>query len=224
MGERRWTEEQLSAINTRDRTLLVSAAAGSGKTATLTERIIRQLTDKEPVSVDSLLVVTFTNAAAAELRTKISKALSAAVAEDPANKRLEQQLYMLPAAKIKTIDSFCNDILRDNSDRVGVPSNYRIADTAECELLAISIIEGMIESVYNGLIPEIASPDDFERLADCLTDSKRTEELAEIFRVLHLKCETEERGVDSLLSLLEIYDFYQKAAEIVSDILRTIGK
>ena len=65
MGERRWTEEQLSAIETRDKTLLVSAAAGSGKTATLTERIIRQLTDEDPITVDSLLVVTFTNAAAA---------------------------------------------------------------------------------------------------------------------------------------------------------------
>ena len=189
MGERRWTAEQLSAIETRDKTLLVSAAAGSGKTATLTERIIRQLTDDDPISVDSLLVVTFTNAAAAELRAKISKALSLAVANDPENKRLEHQLYMLPSAKIRTIDSFCNDILKNNSDRVGVPSNYRIADSAECERLAISIIEGLIEAVYNGLLPEIASPEDFERLADCLTDSKRTEELAEVFRVVHLKCD-----------------------------------
>lgn len=206
MGERRWTAEQLSAIETRDKTLLVSAAAGSGKTATLTERIIRQLTDDDPISVDSLLVVTFTNAAAAELRAKISKALSLAVANDPENKRLEHQLYMLPSAKIRTIDSFCNDILKNNSDRVGVPSNYRIADSAECELLAISIIEGLIEAVYNGLLPEIASPEDFERLADCLTDSKRTEELAEVFRVVHLKCETEERGVDSLLDLIDNYN------------------
>ena len=77
MAERRWTDEQLSAIDTRDKTLLVSAAAGSGKTATLTERIIRSLTDeKNPIDIDSLLVVTFTNAAAGELRAKISKALT----------------------------------------------------------------------------------------------------------------------------------------------------
>ena len=163
MAQRRWTDEQLSAIETRDRTLLVSAAAGSGKTATLTERIIRSLTDeKNPVDIDSLLVVTFTNAAAAELRAKISKALAEAVEKNPADKQLERQLYMLPSARIRTIDSFCNEILRQNSDRAGISPNYRIADTAECELLATSIIEGLIEAVYNGELPEIASPEEFE--------------------------------------------------------------
>ncbi len=207
MGERRWTEEQLSAINTRDKTLLVSAAAGSGKTATLTERIIRQLTDSEnPIGIDSLLVVTFTNAAAAELRAKISRALAEAVEKSPENKTLRDQLYLLPSAKIRTIDSFCNDILKNNCDRVGVPPNYRIADTAEGELLAISILEGLIEAVYNGELPEVASPEEFEQLADCLTDSKRTEELCEVFRVVHAKCEDEEKGTDSLLELIKNYE------------------
>ena len=207
MGERRWTDEQLSAINTRDKTLLVSAAAGSGKTATLTERIIRQLTDADnPIGIDSLLVVTFTNAAAAELRTKISRALTEAVENDPENKSLRSQLYLLPSAKIRTIDSFCNDILKNNCDRVGVSPNYRIADTAECELLAASILEGLIEAVYNGELAEVASAEEFEQLADCLTDSKRTEELFEVFRVVHLRCENEERGVDSLLDLIKNYE------------------
>ena len=206
MAERRWTKEQLSAIETRDRTLLVSAAAGSGKTATLTERIIRSLTDeKNPVDIDSLLVVTFTNAAARELRAKISKALSDAVEKNPENKHLERQLYMLPSARIRTIDSFCNEILRSNSDRAGISPNYRIADTAECELLATSILEGLIEAVYNGELSEIASPEEFEKLADCLTDSKRTEELAGVFRYIHLRCESAEAGIDSLIPLIENY-------------------
>jgi ATP-dependent helicase/nuclease subunit A len=176
MAERRWTDEQLSAINTRDKTLLVSAAAGSGKTATLTERIIRSLTDPVfPMDIDSILVVTFTNAAASELRAKISKALTDAVEQNPEDKHLKRQLYLLPSAKIRTIDSFCNELLRANCDRVGLPPVYRIADTAECELLAISIIEGLIEAVYNGDLPEIASPEEFDRLCDCLTDTKRTE-------------------------------------------------
>ena len=215
MGERRWTEEQLSAIETRDKTLLVSAAAGSGKTATLTERIIRQLTDENPISVDSLLVVTYTTAAAGELRAKISRALTEAVEKNPENKTLAEQLYLLPSAKIRTIDSFCNDILKNNCDRVGVPPNYRIADTAECELLAISILEGLIEAVYNGDAPEIASAEDFEELADCLTDSKRAEELCEVFRVIHLKCEYEENGVDSLLDLIAKYEKPLPVAENV---------
>ena len=216
MAERRWTKEQLSAIETRDRTLLVSAAAGSGKTATLTERIIRSLTDeKNPVDIDSLLVVTFTNAAARELRAKIAKALTEAVEANPDDKRLERQLYMLPSARIRTIDSFCNEILRQNSDRAGISPNYRIADTAECELLATSILEGLIEAVYNGELPDIASPEEFEELADCLTDSKRTEDLAGVFRFIHLRCDSAEDGVDSLLPLVDNYSTFESVENSV---------
>ena len=202
----KWTDEQLSAINTRDKTLLVSAAAGSGKTATLTERIIRSLTDPDsPMDIDSVLVVTFTNAAAGELRAKISRALTKAVEANPDDKHLKRQLYLLPSAKIRTIDSFCNEILRANCDRVGVSPGYRIADTAECELLAISIIEGLIDAVYNGLMPQVASPSEFEELADCLTDSGRTEELAEVLRFIHLRCDSAEEGVLLLEKLRENY-------------------
>ena len=214
MAERRWTDEQLSAIETRDKTLLVSAAAGSGKTATLTERIIRSLLDEEnPMDIDAVLVVTFTNAAAGELRAKISKALSEAVERNPENKHLKRQLYLLPSAKIRTIDSFCNEILRANCDRVGLSPNYRIADTAECELLAISIIEGLIEAVYNGELPDIASPEEFELLADCLTDSGRTEELAEVFRYIHLRCDSAENGIDLLGELITKYSDVDEAVE-----------
>ena len=203
----RWTDEQLSAINTRDKTLLVSAAAGSGKTATLTERIIRSLTDPvSPMDIDSILVVTFTNAAASELRAKISRALTQAVEQNPEDKHLKRQLYLLPAAKIRTIDSFCNEILRANCDRVGLTPGYRIADTAECELMAISIIEGLIEAAYSGSLTEVATPAEFEELADCLTDSGRTEELAEVFRYIHLKCDSAEDGIHLLSTLIEKYN------------------
>jgi ATP-dependent helicase/nuclease subunit A len=195
----KWTNAQRKAIETKNRSLLISAAAGSGKTATLTERIIRSLTDESsPMDIDSVLVVTFTNAAAAELRAKISRALTKAVEENPEDKHLKRQLYLLPAAKIRTIDSFCNEILRANCDRVGLTPGYRIADTAECELLAISIIEGLIGAVYNGLAPEVATPTEFEELADCLTDSGRTEELAEVLRYIHLKCDSAEEGIHLL--------------------------
>ena len=206
-----WTEEQQSAIDNRDKTLLVSAAAGSGKTATLTERIICSLTEekkdeKKPLSVDSLLVVTFTTTAAAELRNKISDALTKDVETNPKNDHLKKQLHLLPSAKIRTIDSFCYDILRANCDRVGIPPNFRIADKAECELLAISIIEGLIEAVYNGEIPEIATPDQFEELADCLTDSGKIKDLSTIFRDVHQKLVNAEEGVDLLGRMIEEYN------------------
>ena len=207
MAETRWTDQQLSAINTRDKTLLVSAAAGSGKTATLTERIIRSLTDPvNPMNIDSILVVTFTKAAAGELRAKISRALNKAVEENPDNAHLKRQLYLLPSAKIRTIDSFCNEILRANCDRVGLNPGFRIADGAECELMAISIIEGLIESVYSGDEPDIASPSEFEELCDCLTDSGRTEELSSVLRLISLKCDNSESGIDLLGRMIESYN------------------
>ncbi|MBQ7386816.1 MAG: UvrD-helicase domain-containing protein [Clostridia bacterium] len=207
MGERRWTPKQLEAIEARDRTLLVSAAAGSGKTATLTERIIRSLTDKEnPIEVSELLVVTYTKAAASELRVKIARALENAVKENPKSESLSRQLYMLPSAKIRTIDSFCNDILRSNADRLGISAGYRIADGAELAILSKAILEGLIEAVYSGNEPEIATPEEFEELSDCLTTSKHTEELAGVFHLIWSRCSTAEDGIDALLPMIEIYD------------------
>ncbi len=207
MGERRWTQKQLEAIEARDRTLLVSAAAGSGKTATLTERIIRSLTDEEnPIEISELLVVTYTKAASSELRVKIARALESAVAKDPTNERLSRQLYMLPSAKIRTIDSFCNDILRNNADKLGISAGYRIADGAELAILSKAILDGLIEAVYAGLEPDIASPEEFEELADCVTTSKHTEELAEVFHFIWTRCSVSEEGINTLLPLIEIYD------------------
>ncbi len=201
-----WTEEQLSAIQSRDKTLLVSAAAGSGKTATLTERVIRQLTDSEsPADITSMLIVTFTKAAASELRAKIERALENAVLDSPDNEVLRRQLYLLPSAKIRTIDSFCSDVLRANCDRVGVNAGYRIADTAECRLLATSIINSMLDAIYEGELSEVATPEELESLSECLTDSKRTEELSEVFLAVYESTEAEEDGVESLLPLIERY-------------------
>ena len=207
MAERVWTDEQRAAIDTRDRTLLVSAAAGSGKTATLTERIIRSLTDEtSPVDISELLVVTFTKAAASELRAKIAKALEDAVAKYPNNEKLARQLYLLPSAKIRTIDSFCNEILRENADLAGVKQGFRIADAAEMAILSKSILEGLIDAVYNGLEPDIASPEDFDALSDTLTSSKRTEELSEVLYTVWAKCQSCELGVNTLRALVDRYN------------------
>ena len=148
-----WTREQSLAIDTRDRTLLVSAAAGSGKTATLTERIIRSILDEDhPLDIGKMLIVTFTNAAVGELRERISAAVKDASLKNPGNARLERQLLSVKDAKIMTISSFCNDILKQNSAKVGLPSGYRIADEAEAELIMKEVIEPLINLCYEGLI------------------------------------------------------------------------
>ena len=202
MAEKKFSDEQLSAINTRDRTLLVSAAAGSGKTTTLTERIIRSLLDEQnPESLQNMLIVTFTNAATADLNRKISEALKEAIKENPENKRLERELHLLPGARISTIDSFCNDILRSNADRVGVPPNYRLAEKAETSILSDALLDALINAIYDGDMPEVATPEEFESLASSLTDSKTTGKLAEIFRLLHTKSKSAIEGV-------RIYELY----------------
>ncbi len=211
MGDKIFSAEQLTAIETRDRTLLVSAAAGSGKTTTLTERIIRSLLDKKnPESIENMLIVTFTNAAVGDMREKIGKALREAVRENPDNKRLEKELFMLPSAKICTIDSFCNEILRQNAEKVGVTPGYRIAESAETMLLSTSILDSLINSIYEGELPEVASPTEFEELCDSLTDSKQTGKLAEIFRQLYGKCTSCPEGVSLFNILAEIYKKEEK--------------
>ena len=202
-----WTTEQKTAIDTCDKTLLVSAAAGSGKTATLTERIIRSLTDTEnPVCIDNLLVVTFTKAAAGELRQKISKELTRAVKENPDNEHLKRQLYMLPSAKISTIDSFCGEVLRQNCERVGIAPGYRIAEGVECELLASSILTGLINDIYEGNLAEVATPEELFSLSECLTDAKNTESINDRFRSLYASLESTTEGVGTLYSALSLYD------------------
>lgn len=129
------TDEQRLAIDT-DGNVLVAAAAGSGKTAVLVERVMRLLTDETaPVGADELLIVTFTNAAAAEMRTRIEKKLAAACAEQPDNRRLREQRHLLPSAKICTIDSFCIDLVRENFERAGVSPDFRVADESSMETL-----------------------------------------------------------------------------------------
>lgn len=196
MEEKIFTDEQLSAIETRDKTLLVSAAAGSGKTATLTERIIRSLTDTEnPEDIGSMLIVTFTNAAVKELRERITAAIKKKIKENPENARLEAQLYALPSAKICTIDSFCNDILKNNTERFGISPRYRIADPIEAKILSRSVLSGLIDAVYNGELSDVASPEDFERLASCLTGVKTDSELEDVFELLYSKSKSSDEGV-----------------------------
>ncbi len=145
-----WTSSQLSAIETKDKTLLVSAAAGSGKTTVLTERIIRSLTDTEhPADLSRLLVVTFTRAAASDLKAKISKALNNALAVHPENSFLSKQLLSLGSAQISTIDSFFQKIVRENFDRFGISSSFRIADDSEMYPIALETLGGLIESYYH---------------------------------------------------------------------------
>lgn len=143
-----WTNEQQAAIDSRGQTLLLSAAAGSGKTAVLVERIIRRLLDKEyPIDITELLVVTFTKAAAAEMRDRIGTALMKALSEtkDP---RVERQLALLPSAQISTLHAFCQHVIRKYFYTIDLDPAFSIAGEEELNLLRRQVLEDVFLSYY----------------------------------------------------------------------------
>ncbi len=166
------TPSQEACITTTGKNLLISAAAGSGKTFTLTQRIISSLTEKDPPSdISKMIIVTYTKAAAAELKEKISKALSEALAKDPLNGYLSNQLVKLENAKICTIDSFYFDVLREFSANLGLPQSLRIADPAEAELLEKEIMDKAIAEFYK------RDQNKFSHFAECFVGIKSTSRL-----------------------------------------------
>ncbi|HET7521984.1 MAG TPA: UvrD-helicase domain-containing protein, partial [Bacillales bacterium] len=145
----KWSDEQWEAIAARGQNMLVAAAAGSGKTAVLVERITQRITDEEnPVDVDRLLVVTFTNAAAAEMKARVGRALEGALARDPASRHLRRQLSLLNRAQISTIHSFCMSVLRRYYYKIGLDPAFRIVDETEAELMRDEVIEKLFEEQY----------------------------------------------------------------------------
>ncbi|SHK47522.1 DNA helicase/exodeoxyribonuclease V, subunit A [Clostridium cavendishii DSM 21758] len=146
----RWTNEQLAAIETRGCNLLVAAAAGSGKTAVLVERIIRIITDENnPVDIDRLLVVTFTSAAASEMRERIGDAISKNLEKNPNSKVLQRQLALINRSNITTMHSFCLDVIKNNFHLIDLDPNFRIGDATECTLLKADILDDLFEDEYN---------------------------------------------------------------------------
>ena len=130
--EKQWTREQRQVIELENRNLLVSAAAGSGKTAVLVERIIRKITDPQhPFDIDRLLIVTFTNAAAAEMRERIGLAIEQALERQPENSHLQKQQTLLHNAQITTIHSFCLYVIRNYFHRIELDPEFRVAEEGE---------------------------------------------------------------------------------------------
>ncbi len=179
-----WTKEQSLAITENGSNILVAAAAGSGKTTVLVERIIRKIID-ENIDIDKILVVTFTNAAASEMRERILNALYKEIDNDPLNTRLRKQIVLLSKASICTIDSFCLDVIRNNFFEIGIQGNFRIADNTELELLKQESLEDTFEELY------ISNDDRFYKLVNLYAGYKDDEDLKTI--------------------ILKIYDYIQSS-------------
>ena len=180
MGRPEWTDDQLHAIEGRNGTMLVSAAAGSGKTAVLVERVMRRICDPDdPCTVENLLIVTFTRAAAAQMRTKISNGFTERLREDPSNQYLKLQKMKLPCASICTIDAFCSNLVRENYHRLDISPDFTIFDSGK-----ISLLE---EKALNDVLTDLCAnrPDDFTVLNDLVSTKENDYQLSECIRTLH---------------------------------------
>lgn len=163
----RWTPAQSDAINARNSNILVSAAAGSGKTAVLVERVLKIITDKnDPVNVDRLLCVTFTNAAAAEMKSRIASRLESMIREDPSDINAQRQMSLLPSAKLCTVDSFCLNLVKENFFKLGLSQDFTVLDEAELNMLEENAINTALDSFYEEGAPE------FLKLTELLSSPK----------------------------------------------------
>lgn len=171
-----WTTDQRHAIECRKGSVLVSAAAGSGKTAVLVERVIRRLTDKDnPCSAEDLLIVTFTRAATAQMREKIGAAILKRLSDDPTDRHLRRQYMLLPFAKICTIDSFCNDLVRENFHALGISPDYSLLDNETAVIMKNDVCEAMLERAY-----EEDSDGRFSELSDMMSSGSSDEDFAKL--------------------------------------------
>lgn len=175
-----WTTEQQQVIDLRNRNILVSAAAGSGKTAVLVERIVKIITDKNHlVDIDHLLIVTFTNAAAAEMRERIGNAIEKALDEQPGNEHLLRQLTLIHNAQITTIDSFCLYVVRNHFHEIDLEPNFRIGDEGELKLLREDVLGRVLEQNYEE--PSEAFSDFVEGYASGRTDVALNEMILQLY-------------------------------------------
>ena len=167
MSSPKWTKEQQSVIDSRGGNLLVAAAAGSGKTAVLVERIIQMILNPDlKVDIDKLLVVTFTNAAASEMRERIGDAISKKLDENPEDEHLQDQLVLLNKASITTIHSFCLEVIKSNFHKINLDPNFRIGDETECSLMKLEAIDEAFDILYE------EQDEEFCYLVDCYAEKR----------------------------------------------------
>ncbi|MGG3471127.1 helicase-exonuclease AddAB subunit AddA [Neobacillus pocheonensis] len=197
-----WTDDQWKAIMARDKDILVAAAAGSGKTAVLVERIIRKiLSEDNPIDVDELLVVTFTNASAAEMRHRIGEALERAIDADPGSRHLRKQLSLLNKASISTLHSFCMEVIRKYYYLIDIDPGFRIADETEAQLLRDEVMDELFEEEYGKKENET-----FFNLVDSFTSDRSDIALMDIVRSIYDFAKSNPLPEEYLHGVVSMYD------------------
>ncbi len=197
-----WTDDQWKAIMARDQDILVAAAAGSGKTAVLVERIIQKiLSDEDPIDVDELLVVTFTNASAAEMRHRIGEALEKAIDQNPGSRHLRKQLSLLNKASISTLHSFCMEVIRKYYYLIDIDPGFRIADETEAQLMRDEVLDELFEEEYGK-----KENQSFFHLVDSFTSDRSDAALMDIIRSIYDFARSNPQPDSYLRSIVSMYD------------------
>ncbi len=223
-----WTREQRQVIDLRNCNILVSAAAGSGKTAVLIQRILSRIMDaREPVDVDEFLIVTFTKAAAAQMKERLTRALEQALAEDPDNEHLQRQVMLVPMAQISTIHSFCGYVIQNYFHRTGVDPAYRVGTESELGMLRNDVLEEMLEEKYE------SPTEEFLEVAGMSRFVKSDKEIEELILYLYQKAVSEPfprrflRRMEDFVGMdtvedLKASEFVRRNTEYVKNVLEGI--
>ena len=200
-----WTREQRRVIDARNQNLLVSAGAGAGKTAVLVERMMNRMMDKEhPVDVDRFLLVTFTKAAAFEMRERIGETIENKMKEEVANDFLAKQLSLLPNAQIMTIDSFCYQLVKSHFLKVGLDPNFRIGDESELTILKEKAMQEVLEEAYEQKSPE------FLAFVESFVSGKTDAVLEEMVENLYEYCSSDPRPEKWLERAKELFSIQSR--------------
>ncbi len=230
----KWTSEQQKVIDYRNRNILVSAAAGSGKTAVLVERIIKRITDKEhPVDIDKLLVVTFTKAAAAEMRERIGNAIEKLLEEYPEDENLKKQQTLIHNAQITTIDSFCLFVVRNHFEEIDLEPNFRIADQGEMKLLEMDVLNEVFEKEYQrakteassedaGLKPSDEKADIFLQLVDAYSDKRSNKVVKEMIAKIYHQSASNPWPKEWITGLAQPYLTESKEALLETELMQGV--
>lgn len=176
----KWTEEQQQVISLRNRNILVSAAAGSGKTAVLVQRILSKVMDRQnPVDIDRMLIMTFTRAAAGEMKERITRALEEVLYEEPENEHLQKQMTLIHTAQITTIDGFCSYLIRNYFHLIGLDPGWRTAEEGELKLLKEDVLKELLEDSY------ARQEEEFTSFVECYAPGKTDDGLKELILDLY---------------------------------------
>lgn len=214
----KWTDKQEQAFSLRNREVLVSAAAGSGKTAVMVERILKLVTEEEPyIDIDRLLIVTFTKKAAESMRVKIRKELEKRLKNDPSNEHLQRQMLLINHAHISTIDSFCSFVVRNYFYLAqDVSSNYRIGDESEIKLLEEDVLKEVLELEYQ------KATDEFINFVDYFATGKNDMPLESVIKSLYKYSQSHEAPVKWLESCKAVYENFDINSDFLEKTIKSI--